>query len=124
MREINFRAWNGRGMVYGGFSIHATGMFMSNENERILSGFKELEPPIMQFTGLLDKNGKEIYEGDIVKVPYYGDIDRAKIEQVEIIDCECNPFNRYNFSEDGYSMPEDSEVIGNIYSNPDLLNQN
>lgn len=57
MREIKFRAWNGE-MIY--------------PDNRLIGGLKSYDilqrfSNIMQFTGLLDKNGKEIYEGDILR---------------------------------------------------------
>ncbi len=65
---------------------------------------------LMQFTGLKDKNGKEIYEGDIVK-----DQDGI-IDSVEFSDAMFS-YNIFALVAKSY-LPE---VIGNIYENPDLL---
>lgn len=59
-REIKFRAWNGRAMEYGGFSIHATGKIVDIVEP--LTFIKE-DSPIMQYTGLKDKSCRGIYEG-------------------------------------------------------------
>jgi uncharacterized phage protein (TIGR01671 family) len=76
-----------------------------------------VEDIVMQFTGLLDKNGVEIYEGDIIRLEHWGpsiykiDFDRgafyiAKSDREEVGDIK---------------YAEKCEVIGNIYENPELL---
>ena len=84
---------------------------------------------IMQFTGLKDKNGKEIYERDIVQSIYWGQPKRAKgIVIFEGYEWKTVPKNRGSHKtsyelwsdvvgEEGTSV----EVIGNIYENPELL---
>ena len=73
---------------------------------------------ICQYTGLHDKNGKEIYEGDILKGTFYG-FPMPEYDYVFQI--------YWDEKEKGfmasYFEPSECEVIGNIYDNPELLGE-
>lgn len=73
---------------------------------------------LMQYTGLHDKNGKEIYEGDILKGTFYG-FPMPEYDYVFQI--------YWDGKEKGfmasYFEPSECEVIGNIYDNPELLKE-
>jgi len=110
MRELKFRAWNGEAMEYGGFGVHAGGKIIIDA-----SGLTKVteDSPVMQFTGLHDKNGKEIYEGDIVQegLRHWTAQWNQKYLKFELTS-ETTSAGMYGFS---------GAVIGNIYENPDLL---
>ena len=76
---------------------------------------------IEQYTGLKDKNGKEIYEGDIVVNTYYDDGEMYKILWVD----DSVAFGMESLDDmELYKLPLESlEVIGNIHENPELLEQ-
>ena len=137
MREIKFRCWDTENKqmlkvqeldfedtFYGGrLSIRAD---MYND-------YFDIEDMIlMQYTGLKDKNGKEIYEGDIVLYKdwercYEGGgndsfINKGVVEYSES-NCCFNVTERETIDIEDvlYEGNEDLEVIGNIYDNPELL---
>jgi len=132
MREIKFRAWDKANKI---MIIGIAGFVIAHNEIRIWhfnimgtlvnKSFPVDNIILMQYTGLKDKNGKEIYEGDILKT----EAGNIKIPNVTVYwfeqggrwngkyhgqseDCEINDSVFYT-----------SEVIGNIYENPNLITE-
>jgi uncharacterized phage protein (TIGR01671 family) len=65
MREIEFRLWNGESMQQvGAITFFMDGEYNVNDELPVVKGGKNI---LMQYTGLKDKNGKEVFEDDIVQ---------------------------------------------------------
>lgn len=129
MREIKFRAYDTKEKkfdIFDHYQDFATFHYYQ-ETPNIIEGKPMNQNLILQqFTGLKDKNGKEIYEGDIVKyrklnrpddgLKYGLSLALEKQYTVEYKFCGFLPFSGWVDNED-----LEWEVIGNIYENPELL---
>lgn len=125
MREIKFRTWDetGKEMIGpndfyqnadGSAGCHLSDFFEIHEDGAV--GVEHENVIFMQFTGLKDKNGKEIYEGDVLELG-------APFGNQEV-----------QWNDDGWFLQAGHdrlsthaahlEVIGNIYENPELLKAN
>ena len=135
MREIKFRAWlkedkkmeNVKTMDFTDKTIRC---LKKNEfiNAYLLRRVSFDDVELMQYTGLNDKNDKEIYEGDIIKYKFPYDKRIKHISPVKFLETEAsfgikdrygNEIPLYTISANNYF-----EVIGNIYENKNLLEEN
>ena len=131
MREIRFRAWDGEQMSTFTLEIDTAGYLTTppvppKHFDSTKEGFKE----IMQYTGLKDKNGKEIYEGDVVKWRSHPNktVEASEVRWSShlkwILVWFADDFEReknYPSAKDLGGHINSIEVIGNIYENPELL---
>lgn len=147
MREIKFRAWHkDQGKMYSATELGEDQLTLMPDGRgfanisgdkpslsRIDNGNKMIP---LQYTGLHDKNGTEVYEGDILKYTRYGwkQLGHPKhntdlVTTYEVFwDSEYRAFRVTNKNMTGSLLFDDSratkneiEVIGNIYENPELL---
>ena len=117
MREIKFRAWDKTEKVM----LHWD--FIEDDMLPTVLSYGDFIP--MQYTGLHDKNGKEIYEGDVVL--YSSEWGNCEVVwkyggfglEVNGVGGFTDGFHSFSTVSAGQ---KDCEVIGNIYENPELLN--
>lgn len=135
-REIKFRVWSEDQKTYDyKFPYNSIGDFYVNTRGKVFSDFGNTVAPevrqdafiIEQYTGLKDKNGKEIYEGDIVREDIeVGDDDidgeyRYQVVWDEETLCWSLSPNYGTIHKDLWETNLSREVIGNIHENPELL---
>lgn len=124
-REIKFRAWDiVKKKMCNKLTIDYCNEYgFNNAYHEDDSGFGDI-PILMQFTGLKDKNEKEIYEGDIVKTRWIED-DKIYTGKVIFKDgCFRLYVERFFvpvFDSEYSSYIRELEILGNIYENPELF---
>ena len=130
MREIKFRAWlkkekkmvNVETLFIG---INRLCFGNSKTEDLFFRDFEEVE--LMQYTGLKDKNGKEIYEGDIVLIK----LDETSTWYKTVVGFKKGAFIANLIDKEDYVYifhhgftGDDFEIIGNVYENKNLLEEN
>jgi uncharacterized phage protein (TIGR01671 family) len=116
MREIKFRAWSTAEEVM----VEWESLLKTMRRTMDYSMFEDDELILMQYTGLKDKNGKEIYEGDIIKesniiftVKYFEEDGAFGFWEKTFVGSK----ERFFYATDASRY----EVIGNIHETPELL---
>ena len=127
MRDIKFRIWdteNKEMLKVQELDFEPTfyGGRIAIRPDQYNDYFDTEDMILMQYTGLKDKNGKEIYEGDILR---FNEVDTAIVEWNEkYAYFMVRPIQDYYFDSDvlGHAIEyNNAEIIGNIYENEDLL---
>lgn len=126
-REIKFRGkrvdngdWEYGDLVHSNFFIWIIS-FDSND------WYEVIPETVGQFTGLYDKNEKEIFEGDVVKyIQYWNEYEPSEciyVETVEFINGSFSPINHHVECDDGWYSHgiKDIEILGNIHEHSHLL---
>lgn len=123
-REIKFKAWNIAKKRWEGVYDLVNGD-TSYFGDCVAGNTHKDEFHLMQFTGLRDKNGVEIYEGDIVKIIEIngnGEFEPERIEEVEYNEYDATfQVGTWSLNANKY-IDEWGEVIGNVWENKELLN--
>ena len=122
IRPIKFRVWDFDG-------LNGKWFWPTENFGHALDYAVQFNKPVMQFTGLHDKNGKEIYEGDVVKfkanytLKPTGWLNGVMVYYEHMFVLSVG-IEQYEINEETEGFGYSSEVIGNIYENPELYEDN
>lgn len=126
MREIKFRAWdkteNRMARNVEDLLFNSKGLYGVVLNHMGFAFRRRVKDVILeQYTGLKDKNGKEIFEGDIVRTKL-GDVQEIKFISQDFEDGVVRTFVSLSRKPPHLmAMANSDEIIGNIHENPELL---
>ena len=115
MREIKFRMWRNRERMLSEDELSCMAYLEPTGVNETIKQMQEEGNVFMQYTGLKDKNGKEIYEGDILQFVDRGGDTYGRTFLMKWVEEQ----GAWTF----YFPKKDAIVIGNIYENPELLDE-
>ena len=131
MRELKFRAWNKKGKRWLGVNLQMSVVdgllwWQFGYEYEIVPAEERENIELMQYTGLKDKNGKEIYEGDFLEGSESGEFGSTLSTWVDVVvwDKEKAAFVCMDVGEGdilGLDETDSDKVIGNIYTHPEWL---
>ena len=121
MRVIKFRAWD----------YDEKRMIEDFQDTYMWEDYISSRYAVMQFTGLVDKHGKEIYESDIVYLQTKNALTNEPFEMVGEVFWRDGKYsgwglrnNRIHYNHTMYGFPHDEcKIIGNVFENKELLNE-
>ena len=121
MRTIKFRVWCNTTKHFTDIPFYSCGggqlLWHHTLDEITISNIDDGDYVIQQYTGLKDKNGKEIFESDVLEI-YYEANQRSYLKKVKFLNDDINK-GRWDALDN--CVFTSCEVVGNIYENPELL---